>query len=125
MDLARVGRVHVGLVGATGSVAYAAHWGEPMSLVLGGAIMGANFWALRWMTALLCRSAVRPQRQASVALGVFGMTMKFGLFLALLGALFTRLPIDAMSFAVGVTLLLVACVIEAVRAERVREKGGS
>ena len=41
----------------------------------------------------------------------------------LLAALFWRAPIEGMSFAVGATLLLVACVLEAVRHEWRGAKG--
>ena len=60
-----------------------------------------------------------------MALAVAAFVLKFGLFLGLLAALFWRLPIEGMSFALGVTLLLVACVLEVgapgtVRRERSR-----
>jgi len=123
VDLTRIGKLHVGLVIAAGAMVAATQWGEPGSLILGGAVMGANFWLLHIIISALCRSAAHPDRQPQVTLGMVGMCLKLALFLGLLAALFMRLPIEGMSFAAGVTLLLVACVIEAARVERMRLKG--
>lgn len=120
IDLNRITKFHVGLVGATGGLSYATHLGEPGSLVLGGAVMGANFYLLRLMTDMLRPDPTRPAR---ARLAVAAMTLKFALFLGLLGMLFWRVPIEGMSFATGVTLLLVACVLEVVRDDRLRRKG--
>ena len=120
IDLTRITKWHFGLVGATGGLSYATHIGEPGSLVLGGAVMGANFYLLRLITNVLRPDPARPGR---ARIAVAAMTLKFGLFLGLLGMLFWRVPIEGMSFATGVTLLLVACVLEVVREERLRRKG--
>ena len=119
IDLTRITKVHAGLVGATGGVAYATHWAEPGSLLLGGAVMGANFWLLRVIAGLLHPEGARA------GLAVAAFLLKFGLFLALLGALFYRVPIEGMSFALGVTLLLVACVAEAARDAMGRARGAA
>ena len=111
VDLRRIGRIHVGLVGATGGVAYATHWAEPGSVLLGGAVMGANFYLLRLIAHLLRPDAFAPEKRGRIALAVAAFVLKFGLFLGLLAALFWRVPIEGMSFALGVTLLLVACVL--------------
>lgn len=123
VDLTRIGKLHVGLVGATGGVAYATHWMEPGSVLLGGAVMGANFYLLRLIAWLLRPDAFDPEKRGRVALAVAAFVLKFGLFLGLLAALFWRLPIEGMSFALGVTLLLVACVLEAARQELFGVKG--
>jgi hypothetical protein len=117
VDLGRIGKFHVGLLGATGSVAYMTHWIEPGSLLLGGAVMGANFWLLRLITNVLRGDLFDPARRGRVGIAVAAMILKFGLFLGLLVALFQRLPIAGMSFALGVTLLLVACLLEVARHE--------
>ncbi len=123
IDLTRIGRTHVGLLGATGGVAYATHWIEPGSVLLGGAVMGANFYLLRLITNWLRPDAAGAAGRARVALAVGAFVLKFGLLLGLLAALFWRVPIEGMSFAVGVTMLLVACVLEAVRHEWRSAKG--
>jgi len=123
IDLTRIGKIHVGLLGATGGVAYATHLAEPGSVLLGGLVMGANFYLLRLITNLLRPDAFDPEKRGRVALAVAAFVLKFGLFLGLLAALFWRLPIEGMSFALGVTLLLVACVLEVARQELFSMKG--
>jgi predicted benzoate:H+ symporter BenE len=71
---------------------------------------------------LLLPRAKDPSRRGPAAVAVAAMLLKFGLFVGLLGMLFWRLPIEGMSFAAGVTLLLVACVLETLRDE-LRRKG--
>jgi hypothetical protein len=123
VDLTRIGKIHVGLLGATGGVAYATHFAEPGSVLLGGAVMGANFYLLRLITNLLRPDAFDPEKRGRVALAVAAFVLKFGLFLGLLAALFWHVPIEGMSFALGVTLLLVACVLEVARQELFSVKG--
>ena len=122
VDLTRITKLHVGLLGATGGLSYATHIGEPGSLLLGGAVMGANFYLLRVISNLLLPMAKEPSRRGRKAVAVAAMLLKFGLFLGLLGMLLWHVPIEGMSFAAGVTLLLVACVLEALRDE-LRRKG--
>ena len=117
IDLTRISKIHVGLLGATSGVAYATHWAAPGSVLLGGAVMGVNFWLLRIITDLLQPEALDPGKRGRVALAVGAFVLKFGLLLALLAALLWRVPIAGMSFALGVTLLLVACVCETIRHE--------
>ena len=123
VDLTRIGKIHIGLLGATGGVAYATHFAEPGSVLLGGAVMGANFYLLRLITNLLRPDAFDAEKRGRVALAVAAFVLKFGLFLGLLAALFWHLPIEGMSFALGVTLLLVACVLEVARQELFSVKG--
>ena len=124
IDLTRIVKFHVALLALTGSVAYATRWMEPGSLLAGGAVMGANFWLLRLITNLLLPGAFDPGKRGRVAVAVAAMILKFGLFLGLLAALFWRLPIEGMSFALGVTLLLLACLVEVARCE-LAAKGAS
>ena len=113
VDLGHIGRVHVGLTATAAAVAWLTLWADAGSILLGGAVMGANFWLLRAIGRLVGRAAAEPGKRAWGALALAAMTLKFALFLGLLAALFWRLPIAAMSFALGVSLLLVACVLEA------------
>ena len=85
---------------------------EPYSLVIGGLFMGVNFLLLglgiRWvLTPFAGKGKVRS--------GVFLLIVKLVLFLGLLSAFFLKFPIDAMSFALGVTCLLVAVVAHGLR----------
>lgn len=117
VDLTRVAKIHVALVAGAGAVAYATRWMEPASLLLGGAVMGANLWLLRVIARAMTGSAAEPAGQGRLALAMVAMLLKFGLFLGLIALLFWRLPIEAKSFTVGVTLLLVACVLEVSQAK--------
>ena len=123
LDLTRIGKLHVGLVGATGGVGYVTQWVEPGSLLLGGAVMGVNFWLLRLISNLLRPDALGAAKPGRAALAVAAFVLKFGLFIGMLAALFWRLPIEGMSFAIGVTLLLVACLLETARHEWFTAKG--
>jgi hypothetical protein len=123
IDLTRIGKFHLTLLAAVGSLAYITRWADPASVLLGGLVMGANFWLLRIITNVLCPGSLDPSKRGRVALAVAAMTLKFGLFIGLLAALFWKLPIEGMSFALGVTLLLVACLLEVGRNELLAAKG--
>ncbi len=123
IDLTRITKMHIGLVGATGGLCYATHWGEPGSVLLGGAVMGANFYLLRLIANLLRPDVLDPENRGRVAVAVAAMILKFGLFLGLLAMLFWRVPIAGMSFAAGITMLLVACVLEVALDGRRLKKG--
>ena len=112
MSLEEIEGLHLKLLVVAAGVAYLTGWVSPWSLLLGGALMGMNFWLLRQAGRYL----LTGQRRPAVALGL--VLAKFTLFLALLALLFWRLPLDGLAFAVGVTMLLVACVAVAVRQTR-------
>lgn len=88
---------------------------EPKALLLGGLFMGVNFLLLgcgiRWLLASFAR-------KGRVGAGIFLLLLKFVLFLALVLALFVRVEFDVPSFAVGITCLLVAIVMERLWAYR-------
>ena len=123
LDLARIGRLHVGLVGTSGGLAYATQWGGAGSVLLGGAVMGVNVVLLKLITNAISSAATNPDKPRRAELAVGAFVVKFGLFLVLLAGLFWRLPIDGMSFAFGATLLLVAVVVEALRSDPGAVKG--
>jgi hypothetical protein len=110
MNLERIEILHVVLLGGATVLAVATGWLQVGSLLLGGAVMGANFRLLKEIV----RRVVRPGNGRSFALVLFAA--KFALFLGLLALVFWRVPVDGLSFAAGVTLLLSACVAEALRA---------
>ena len=88
---------------------------DPWGLVLGALFMGVNFlllgYGVRW---LLGPFAARGRVRA----GIFLLFMKFVLFLGLLSALLLQTHLEARSFAVGVSSLLVAVIMERVWASR-------
>jgi len=110
MNLERIEHLHLVLLGTAALTAAATGWLHAGSVLFGGAVMGANFRLLKEIV----HRAVRPGRGLAGALMLFGA--KFALFLGLLALAFSRVRVDGLSFAAGVTLLLSACVIEALRA---------
>jgi hypothetical protein len=80
---------------------------EPYSLIAGAVFMGTNFlilgYSIRWvLTPFAGKGRVR--------LGVFLLVLKLVLLLGLISVFFFRIGLDAMSFALGVSCLLVAAV---------------
>ncbi len=85
---------------------------DGMALIAGGVFMGVNFLLLSFgVAAVLTPLASKGQ----VKLGVGMLVLKVVLFLALLTTVFFRFQLDAISFALGFSTLLVAIVVEAVR----------
>lgn len=125
VDLTRIAKIHVALLAAAVGLALATRLMDAVSVLLGGAVMGLNLWLLRIIGRALTAAATDPQRQGQAGWALGAILLKFGLFLGLIAALFWRLPVEGMSFAVGVTLLLVACVVEAVSAGSAAPKGAS
>lgn len=112
-------RLHLELLIVASTVAFATPWVSPWSVLLGGAVMGSDFWLMRQAFQRLVRPA-RPRRPGVV----FGLVLvKFSLLMVLLGALFWRVPIDALGFGVGAAVLPVACVAAAVRHQRTSAEG--
>jgi hypothetical protein len=103
---------HVGLLLALLGILAPARLVEPASMLLGGLFMGVNFLLLCYGVAwILTPLAGRGNVKAGVAL----LVIKVVLFLGLLSLVFFRFGLDALSFAVGFSTLLLAIVIEAVR----------
>jgi hypothetical protein len=85
---------------------------EPTSMLLGGLFMGVNFLLLCYGVAwILTPLAGKGNVKAGVAL----LIVKIMLFLGMLSLVFFNFGMDAISFAVGFSTLLVAIVIEAMR----------
>jgi len=88
---------------------------DPWGLVLGALFMGVNFLLLGYGVRWLLGSFAARRR---VRAGIFLLFMKFVLFLGLLSALLLQTHLEARSFAVGVSSLLVAVIMERVWASR-------
>ncbi|MGH7770393.1 MAG: hypothetical protein ACREQP_23320 [Candidatus Binatia bacterium] len=88
---------------------------EPRALFFGGLFMALNFLLLSYgVQWVLAPFAAKGRIQA----GVFLLVLKLVLFLGLLSTLFFRINVDALSFAVGVSCLLLAAVLESLWAFR-------
>jgi Kef-type K+ transport system membrane component KefB len=85
---------------------------EPTALLIGGVFMGINFLLLSFGVALVLTPLAGKGR---VKAGVGLLVLKIIIFLGLLTALFFRFDLDALSFALGFSTLIVAIVIETVR----------
>jgi Kef-type K+ transport system membrane component KefB len=85
---------------------------DPTALLIGGVFMGINFLLLSFGVALVLTPLAGKGR---VKAGVGLLVLKIVIFLGLLTALFFRFDLDALSFALGFSTLIVAIVIETVR----------
>lgn len=83
---------------------------DATALVVGGVFMGVNFLLLSIGIAwVLTPLAGRGRVKAGVSL----LIVKIVVFLALLSAVFFRFELDAVSFALGFSTLILAILIEA------------
>jgi hypothetical protein len=85
---------------------------EPVALMMGGLFMGLNFFLLSFGVSWVLTPLAS---KGKVKLGVTLLVLKVVIFLALLITLFFRFEIDAISFSLGFSSLLLAIVVEAVR----------
>ena len=85
---------------------------EPQSLLIGGLFMGINFLLLSYGVAWVLTPLAGKGR---VKAGVGLLILKIAIFLALLAALFFRVQVDALSFALGFSTLLLAILVETLR----------
>ncbi len=85
---------------------------DPTALLIGGVFMGINFLLLSFGVALVLTPLAGKGR---VKAGVGLLVLKIVIFLGLLTALFFRFDLDALSFALGFSTLILAIVIETVR----------
>ena len=85
---------------------------EPQSLLIGGLFMGVNFLLLSYGVAWVLTPLAGKGR---VKAGVGLLILKIAIFLALLAALFFRVQVDALSFALGFSTLLLAILVETLR----------
>lgn len=85
---------------------------DPLALIIGAAFMGINFLLLSFGVAWVLTPLAEKGR---VKAGVGLLVLKIVLFLALLTTLFFRLDLDAISFAVGLSTLVLAIFLEVLR----------
>ena len=105
----KIERLNLVLIGAGALVGGVTGLLHVPSFLLGGGVMHVNFWLLKKLVrSVLSQSQARPDTKMRAALW---FSAKGLLFLFLLSAVFFRYPIQAKSFAAGVPLLLIACVI--------------
>jgi hypothetical protein len=84
-------------------------WLDPKALLIGGIFMGINFLLLCYGVAwVLTPMAGRGRVKAGVGL----LVVKIILFLGFLLTVFSRFDLDAISFALGFSTLIVAILIE-------------
>jgi len=87
-------------------------WLDPKALIIGGVFMGINFFLLSFGVAwVLTPLAGKGRIKAGVGL----LVLKIILFLGLLLTLFYRFELDAISFALGFSTLIVAILVESIR----------
>lgn len=107
--VARIEMLHAGLIAALWAALAPARLVEPGALVAGGLFMGVNFLLLsagiRWVLAPF---AGRGRARMGVAL----LVLKMALFLGLIALLFRRVELDALSFTLGFSALLLAVLLE-------------
>ena len=85
---------------------------DPLALLAGGLFMGVNFILLSLGIAwVLMPFAGKGRVKAGVGL----LALKIIIFLALLSGLFFKFNLDALSFSLGFSTLILAIVIEALR----------
>jgi hypothetical protein len=94
-------------------VAFApAKWVDSTALLAGGIFMGVNFLLLSMGIAwILTPLASKGRIKAGIGL----LILKLFILLALLTTLFFRFDLDAVSFALGFSTLILAIVIESIR----------
>src|SRR6476646_5480647 len=86
---------------------------DPMAILIGGVFKGLNFLLLGYgVASLITPLASRGRIKAGIGL----LVLKIFIFLGLLSTVFFLFNIDATSFAFVFSTLLVAIVVESIRA---------
>ena len=87
---------------------------EPGALIAGGLFMAINFFLLSFGVGWILTSLAGKRR---VKTGAALLALKIVLFLGLLTLVFFKLDLDAISFTLGFSSLLLAIVIETLRSK--------
>jgi hypothetical protein len=85
---------------------------DPIAFLAGGIFIGVNFLLLSFGVAWVLKPLAGKGR---VKAGVGLLVLKIVIFLALLTTLFFRFELDAVSFALGFSTLILAIVLESLR----------
>jgi hypothetical protein len=107
--ITKIERLNLLLLGVGALVGWSLDMLHAASFLAGGLVMQANFWLWKRIAGVLLFQAQRGTGDARWA--IFWVLLKGILFLLLISALFLRYPIRAGSFLLGVSLLLVTCMI--------------
>lgn len=116
-QIAAIEALNVALVGAGAGLGWLSGLVHVPSFILGGAVMHVNFWLLkRVVRSLFGVSTDTVATGGGQRVRTAGwLAAKLGFFFLLLSAVIVRYPVEAKSFAAGVPLLLIACVITSLR----------
>jgi hypothetical protein len=107
VDIARVGRVTAAVTAVAAAASALVGVGDWLSVLLGGAVMIANYHLIRMLVSRLIGA------DQSTGKAAFALVAKLVLMIALVAGVLYRFPIAPGSFAVGATSLLVAMLLEA------------
>jgi hypothetical protein len=115
VQLKSIEHLHWSLLGGLSVLAWVTGLASPASVLLGGSIMGVNFFAMRLLFRYLLVT-----RAVGRSLPVLAATLlKFSTFMGLLALLVWRIRLDPLGLGLGASVLLVACVVEALRRQTV------
>jgi hypothetical protein len=108
VDVQRIGRTALGLTVVSTVVAAAVGgWSAAMSLMAGGLLVVGNLHLIRAIVSRLIT------RSPAAARGIGLVVLKLVVMVALVAAAFSRLPIEPVSFSAGVSVLVIAVVVDA------------
>ena len=107
--IAKIEQLNLALIGVGILLGWGLNLVHVPSFLVGGLIMQINFWLLKKIVSLLLFRTGEGQHKRRGA--IFLVIAKGMILLLLLSALFIRYPIEPLSFMVGVSLLVVTCMI--------------
>jgi hypothetical protein len=107
--ITKIERLNLLLLGVGALIGWSVEIIHAASFLTGGFVMQANFWLWKRIARFLLFQAQMGNGEKRWA--IFWVLVKGLLFLFLISALFMRYPIRPGSFLLGVSLLLVTCMI--------------
>ena len=107
--ITKIERLNLLLLGVSALIGWSLELLHASSFLTGGLVMQANFWLWKRIAGFLLFQAQMGNGEKRWA--VLWVSLKGLLFLCLVSALFMRYPIQPGSFLLGVSLLLVTCMI--------------